>query len=107
MSRVCWKWSLIDPFPLIAPKYGNKLISCQLAVAFNKTCLNILYILCNNWVGFTRAYGNKMLHQCREIKLAKKLLLHTGKSFRKLIKSTRNQILFTIFRLIRNQTDDF
>ena len=29
--------------------------------------------------------------------------LHTEKSFRFLIKSTRNQILFTIFLLIRNQ----
>ena len=31
--------------------------------------------------------------------------LHTEKSFRNLIKSTRNQIVFTIFRLIWNQTD--
>ena len=32
-------------------------------------------------------------------------LLHTEKSFRNLIKSTRNQIVFTIFRLIWNQKD--
>ena len=31
--------------------------------------------------------------------------LHTGKSFRIVIKSTRNQIVFTIIRLIWNQTD--
>ena len=31
--------------------------------------------------------------------------LRTEKSFRNLIKSTRNQIAFTIFRLIWNQTD--
>ena len=31
--------------------------------------------------------------------------VHTEKSFRNLIKSTRNQIVFTIFRLIWNQTD--
>ena len=31
--------------------------------------------------------------------------LHTEKSFRNLIKSTRNQIVFTIFRLIWTQTD--
>ena len=30
---------------------------------------------------------------------------HTGKSFRNLIKSNRNQILYTIFQLIWNQTD--
>ena len=32
-------------------------------------------------------------------------LLHTEKSFRNLIKSTRNQIEFTVFRLIWKQTD--
>ena len=32
-------------------------------------------------------------------------ILHTGNSFRKLIKSTRNQIVFTNFWLIWNQTD--
>jgi len=32
-------------------------------------------------------------------------MLHTEKSFRNLVKSTRNQIVFTIFRLIWNQTD--
>ena len=32
-------------------------------------------------------------------------LLHTQKSFRNLIKSNRNQIVFTIFRLIWIQTD--
>ena len=31
--------------------------------------------------------------------------LHTEKSFRNIIKSTRNQIVFTIFRLICKQTD--
>ena len=31
--------------------------------------------------------------------------LHTEKYFRNLIKSTRNQIVFTIFRLIWNPTD--
>ena len=32
-------------------------------------------------------------------------VLHTEKSFRNLIKLNRNQILFTIFRLIPNQSD--
>ena len=32
--------------------------------------------------------------------------LYTEKYFQNLIKSTRNQIVFTIFRLIRIQTDD-
>ena len=31
--------------------------------------------------------------------------VHTVKYFRNLIKSTQNQIVFTIFRLIWNQTD--
>ena len=31
--------------------------------------------------------------------------IHTEKSFRSLIKSTRNQIVFTIFRMILNQTN--
>ena len=31
-------------------------------------------------------------------------LLHTDKSFRNIIKSIRNQIIFTIFQLIWNQT---
>ena len=34
-----------------------------------------------------------------------KLLLDTEKYFRNLMKSTRNQIVFTIFRLIWNKTD--
>ena len=33
------------------------------------------------------------------------ILPHTEKSFRNLIKSNLNQIVFTIFRLIWNQTD--
>ena len=33
------------------------------------------------------------------------LYSHTDKSFRNLIKSNRNQIVFTIFWLIRNRTD--
>ena len=32
-------------------------------------------------------------------------LVHTEKSFQNLIKSNRNQIVFTLFRLIWNQTD--
>ena len=31
--------------------------------------------------------------------------IHTEKSFRNLIQSNQNQIIFTIFSLIRNQTD--
>jgi len=31
--------------------------------------------------------------------------MHAEKSFRNIIKSTRNRIVFTIFRLISNQTD--
>ena len=33
------------------------------------------------------------------------MYVHTEKSFRNLIKSKRNQIVFTIFRLIWNQKD--
>ena len=31
--------------------------------------------------------------------------VHTAKPFRSLVKSSRNQILFTIFRLVLNETD--
>ena len=33
-------------------------------------------------------------------------VIHTEKSFRNLIKSNRNKIVLTIFRLIWNQTED-
>ena len=35
------------------------------------------------------------------------LFVHTEKSFRNVIKSNRNQIVFTIFRLIWNQTEEW
>ena len=35
----------------------------------------------------------------------KRQSIHTGKYFRNLVKSNRNQIVFTLFRFIWNQTD--
>ena len=40
-----------------------------------------------------------------EIRQSSMITIHADKFFRNLIKSNRNQIVFTIFRLIYNQTD--
>ena len=55
----------------------------------------------------SRKMSTKILHQLRLRRPSGmfKLSLHTEKSFRNLIESTRNQIVFTIFLLIWNQTD--
>ena len=46
-----------------------------------------------------------MLSKCNDFFLNNYLHLHTEKTFRNLIKSNRNQIVITIFRLIWNDTD--
>ena len=48
---------------------------------------------------------NKNCHPQFSVSMRLDTQAHTEKSFRNLIKSNRNQIVFTIFRLIRHQTD--
>ena len=58
------------------------------------------------WVGLSRIRNRTLLLTYVDRKECLSLIgLHAEKSFRNLIKSNRNQFVFTIFRLICNQTD--
>ena len=53
-----------------------------------------------------RSYSIKFGKERKSVYVSAGHALHTEKSFRNLIKTNRNQIEFTTFRLIWNQTDD-
>ena len=58
-------------------------------------CCDVQEVSGRNLFGPNRPEGPRLSYAC----------MHAEKSFRKLIKSNRNQIVFTTFRLIWNQTD--
>ena len=62
-----------------------------------------------NEILFGSKLKGKLSPQSHPIQFGRKLIffvsIHTEKSFRNIIKSNRNQIVFTIFRLIYNQMD--
>ena len=66
---------------------------------------NILIILCKSLKQNKFVISNPRVEFDSDFKDLDGKTAHTGKSFRNLIESTRNQIVFTIFQLIWNQTD--